>query len=178
MSTGGGIMTVKDNWPYLHTGLIIWLDLPVGGPFDRIPQPHQNCVRVCTCFQLRQVSVVNGKTWVISGAELTLNMRVLWLVPQPDDIVKRMQASGEIEKRPLLKQASPKRVSLKIDSSVFLVVLLFTEVSAAGLTRSCLLNWSQAADPVQALKNLYEERKKNYGLVRKKALHILRLNLY
>ena len=29
VSTGGGVMQQKDNFPFLHSGLIIWLDLPV-----------------------------------------------------------------------------------------------------------------------------------------------------
>lgn len=52
VSTGGGIMQRKENLPFLHSGLIVWLDLP------------------------------------------------------PEGIVARMQSSGEIEKRPLLKAAS------------------------------------------------------------------------
>ena len=52
VSTGGGIMQRKENLPFLHSGLIVWLDLP------------------------------------------------------PDAIVARMKTSGEIEKRPLLKQAA------------------------------------------------------------------------
>lgn len=48
VSTGGGVMERRDNLPFLHSGLIVWLDLP------------------------------------------------------PDGIVARMQASGEIAKRPLL----------------------------------------------------------------------------
>ncbi|GAB5033430.1 shikimate kinase [Nannochloropsis oceanica] len=51
VSTGGGIMQRKENFPFLHSGLIVWLDLP------------------------------------------------------PDAIIARLQASGEIAKRPLLKQA-------------------------------------------------------------------------
>jgi shikimate kinase len=52
VSTGGGIMTTKENLPLLHTGLIVWLDLPA------------------------------------------------------DAIVKRLEEAGEVDKRPLLKQAS------------------------------------------------------------------------
>ena len=52
VSTGGGIMQRKENFPFLHSGLIVWLDLP------------------------------------------------------PDGIIARLQASGEIAKRPLLKQAA------------------------------------------------------------------------
>lgn len=52
VSTGGGIMQKKENFPFLHSGLIVWLDLP------------------------------------------------------PEAIVERMKASGEIEKRPLLKNAA------------------------------------------------------------------------
>jgi len=51
VSTGGGIMQRKENFPFLHSGFIVWLDLP------------------------------------------------------PDGIIARLQASGEIEKRPLLKAA-------------------------------------------------------------------------
>lgn len=50
----------------------------------------------------------------------------MYLHTQPELIVERMRRSGEIEKRPLLKEA---------------------------------------ADPADALRKLYEERKKNYSLV-------------
>ena len=36
VSTGGGIMTRRENLPFLHSGLIVWLDLPPDGIVERM----------------------------------------------------------------------------------------------------------------------------------------------
>ena len=38
VSTGGGVMQRKENLPFLHSGLIVWLDLPPDGIVERMKQ--------------------------------------------------------------------------------------------------------------------------------------------
>ncbi|MEY2978091.1 MAG: hypothetical protein RLZZ435_2230 [Cyanobacteriota bacterium] len=36
VATGGGIVTRRENWSYLHQGLVIWLDVPLAQLFERL----------------------------------------------------------------------------------------------------------------------------------------------
>jgi hypothetical protein len=69
-------MTTKENLPLLHTGLIVWLDLPVR-------------------------MLCSGIVWSPVASNLIRRAGV-W--PQADAIVKRLEEAGEVDKRPLLKQ--------------------------------------------------------------------------
>lgn len=41
VSTGGGIVSQRQNWSYLQQGVIIWLNVPVEVLYDRIQQDPQ-----------------------------------------------------------------------------------------------------------------------------------------
>ncbi len=36
IATGGGIVLRRENWSYLHHGLVVWLDIPVEQLYDRL----------------------------------------------------------------------------------------------------------------------------------------------
>lgn len=38
IATGGGIVMRRENWSYLHHGLIVWLDLPVEALYSRLAE--------------------------------------------------------------------------------------------------------------------------------------------
>ena len=40
IATGGGIVTQQYNWSYLHHGLIIWLDAPIGIILQRLAEDN------------------------------------------------------------------------------------------------------------------------------------------
>ncbi|MBW4553460.1 MAG: shikimate kinase [Aphanocapsa sp. GSE-SYN-MK-11-07L] len=42
IATGGGIVLKRDNWSYLHQGIVVWLDVPVQELHKRL---QQDCTR-------------------------------------------------------------------------------------------------------------------------------------
>ncbi|MGG6293277.1 shikimate kinase [Leptolyngbya sp. AN02str] len=36
IATGGGIVLSRDNWSYLHHGLVVWLDVPIDSLYRRL----------------------------------------------------------------------------------------------------------------------------------------------
>lgn len=54
VSTGGGVMQRRENLPFLHSGLIVWVDLPPDGIVERMQKsgeiakrPLLANVRIC-----------------------------------------------------------------------------------------------------------------------------------
>ncbi len=42
IATGGGLVTLPENWGILHQGIVIWLDLDVKRSIKRLESDHQN----------------------------------------------------------------------------------------------------------------------------------------
>ncbi len=40
ISTGGGVVTQRQNWSYLHQGIVLWLDVPVDTLLNRLKGDH------------------------------------------------------------------------------------------------------------------------------------------
>lgn len=100
VSTGGGVMTMRDNLPLLHTGLILWLDLTVSRH-----TPSAKRIVLAPPHKKSHGSSRPAHDLSFQGAKLMIGWVCLcgglW---QPEAIIERMQESGEIDKRPLLKQ--------------------------------------------------------------------------
>ncbi len=106
IATGGGIVLRRENWSYLHHGLVVWLNIPVEQLYDRlatdttrpllqdVDDPQE---KLRSLLEQRQPLYAQADLRIMASIEETpeqLATRVLDLIPTVLKSPNRSQESG------------------------------------------------------------------------------------
>ncbi|WP_373526180.1 shikimate kinase [Nostoc sp.] len=87
IATGGGIVLRRENWGYLHHGLIVWLDAPVELIYSRLVEDTTRPLLQDADLKGRLRSLLEERTPLYSQADLQITLQE---GETPEDIAKRI----------------------------------------------------------------------------------------
>ncbi|MEH2072785.1 MAG: shikimate kinase [Nostoc sp.] len=87
IATGGGIVLRRENWSYLHHGLIVWLDAPVELIYSRLAEDITRPLLQDVDPQGKLRSLLEQRTSLYSQADLHISERE---GDTPQDVAKRV----------------------------------------------------------------------------------------
>jgi shikimate kinase len=87
ISTGGGIVLRRENWGYLHHGLIVWLDAPVELIYNRLAEDTTRPLLQDADPKGKLRSLLEQRTPLYSQADLHITVQE---ADTPEDIAKRI----------------------------------------------------------------------------------------
>ncbi len=87
IATGGGIVLRRENWGYLHHGLIVWLDAPVELIYSRLVEDTTRPLLQDADLKGRLRSLLEQRTPLYSQADLRITLQE---GETPEDIAKRL----------------------------------------------------------------------------------------
>ena len=87
IATGGGIVLRRENWGYLHHGLIVWLDAPVELIYSRLVEDTTRPLLQDPDLKGRLRSLLEQRTPLYSQADLQITLQE---GETPEDIAKRV----------------------------------------------------------------------------------------
>ncbi|WP_138503146.1 shikimate kinase [Nostoc sp. PA-18-2419] len=87
IATGGGIVLQRENWSYLHHGLIVWLDAPVELIYSRLAEDITRPLLQDVDPQAKLRSLLEQRTSLYSQADLHISERE---GDTPQDVAKRV----------------------------------------------------------------------------------------
>ncbi|MBW4428714.1 MAG: shikimate kinase [Nostoc desertorum CM1-VF14] len=87
ISTGGGIVLRRENWGYLHHGLIVWLDAPVELIYSRLAEDTTRPLLQDADLKGKLRSLLEQRTPLYSQADLHITVQE---ADAPEDIAKRI----------------------------------------------------------------------------------------
>nr|WP_277883788.1 shikimate kinase [Nostoc sp. FACHB-888] len=87
ISTGGGIVLRRENWGYLHHGLIVWLDAPVDLIYSRLAEDTTRPLLQDADPKGKLRSLLEQRTPLYSQADLHITERE---GDTPEDVAKRI----------------------------------------------------------------------------------------
>ncbi|WGV24133.1 shikimate kinase [Halotia branconii] len=99
IATGGGIVLRRENWSYLHHGLIVWLDVPVEIIYNRLAEDTTRPLLQDIDPQSKLRSLLEQRTPLYSQADLHITISK---GETPEEIAtKVMQAIPSVLKKPI-----------------------------------------------------------------------------
>ncbi|WP_392531342.1 shikimate kinase [Nostoc sp. C117] len=87
IATGGGIVLRRENWGYLHHGLIVWLDAPVEIIYNRLAEDTTRPLLQDVDPKGKLRSLLEQRTPLYSQADLHITERE---GDTPEDVAKRV----------------------------------------------------------------------------------------
>ncbi|MBG1267687.1 shikimate kinase [Nostoc sp. WHI] len=87
IATGGGIVLRRENWGYLHHGLIVWLDAPVELLYSRLVEDTTRPLLQDADLKGRLRSLLEQRTPLYSQADLRITLQE---GDTPEDVAKRV----------------------------------------------------------------------------------------
>ena len=87
IATGGGIVMRRENWGYLHHGLIVWLDVPVEIIYSRLAEDTTRPLLQDVDPKGKLRSLLEQRTPLYSQADLRITLQE---GETPEDIAKRI----------------------------------------------------------------------------------------
>ncbi|MBN3909974.1 MAG: shikimate kinase [Nostoc sp. NMS1] len=87
IATGGGIILRRENWGYLHHGLIVWLDVPVELIYSRLAEDTTRPLLQDADLKVKLRSLLEQRTPLYSQADLHITVQE---GETPEDIAKRI----------------------------------------------------------------------------------------
>lgn len=87
IATGGGIVLQRENWGYLHHGLVVWLDVPVELLYTRLAEDSTRPLLQDTDPQGKLRSLLEERTPLYSQADLKITVTA---EETPEDIAHRI----------------------------------------------------------------------------------------
>nr|WP_175586777.1 shikimate kinase [Nostoc sp. UIC 10630] len=87
IATGGGIVLRRENWGYLHHGLIVWLDVPVELIYRRLAEDTTRPLLQDTDLKGKLRSLLEQRTPLYSQADLHITVQE---GDTPEDIANRI----------------------------------------------------------------------------------------
>ncbi|MFN6500495.1 MAG: shikimate kinase [Nostoc sp. DedQUE01] len=87
IATGGGIVLQRENWGYLHHGLIVWLDAPVELIYSRLAEDTTRPLLQDVDPQGKLRSLLEQRQGLYSQADLKITVRE---GETPEEIAKRI----------------------------------------------------------------------------------------
>jgi len=87
IATGGGIVLRRENWGYLHHGLIVWLDAPVELIYSRLVEDTTRPLLQDADLKGKLRSLLEQRTPLYSQADLRITLQE---GETPEDIAKRL----------------------------------------------------------------------------------------
>ncbi|BAT55451.1 shikimate kinase [Nostoc sp. NIES-3756] len=75
VATGGGIVLRRENWSYLHHGLIVWLDVPVDLLYARLAEDTTRPLLQDPDPQGKLRSLLEARTPLYSQADLRISVK-------------------------------------------------------------------------------------------------------
>ncbi|MEH2152055.1 shikimate kinase [Nostoc sp.] len=87
IATGGGIVLKRENWGYLHHGLIVWLDAPVEIIYNRLAEDTTRPLLQDIDPKGKLRSLLEQRTPLYSQADLHITERE---GDTPEDVAKRV----------------------------------------------------------------------------------------
>ncbi|MEH2398651.1 shikimate kinase [Nostoc sp.] len=87
IATGGGIVLQRENWGYLHHGLIVWLDAPVELIYSRLAEDSTRPLLQDVDPKGKLRSLLEQRTPLYSQADLHITERE---GDTPEDVAKRV----------------------------------------------------------------------------------------
>lgn len=74
IATGGGIVIQRENWSYLHHGLIVWLDVPVEILYRRLAEDTTRPLLQDTDLEVKLRSLLNVRQPLYAQADLRISV--------------------------------------------------------------------------------------------------------
>jgi shikimate kinase len=90
ISTGGGVPMQQQNWSYLHHGLIIWLDAPIGIILQRLAEDNTRPLLQDADIESKLTSLWEQRQPMYSQADLHITISA---IETPEEIVTRILAT-------------------------------------------------------------------------------------
>ncbi|WP_427161570.1 shikimate kinase [Aliinostoc sp. HNIBRCY26] len=90
VATGGGIVLKRENWSYLHHGLIVWLDAPVELLYTRLAEDTTRPLLQDPDPQSKLRSLLEQRTPLYSQADLRIHITE---EETPEQIVDKIMAA-------------------------------------------------------------------------------------
>ncbi|QKQ72809.1 shikimate kinase [Nostoc sp. TCL240-02] len=87
IATGGGIVLRRENWGYLHHGLIVWIDVPVELIYKRLAEDTTRPLLQDSDLKVKLRSLLEQRTPLYSQADLHI---IVQEGDTPEDIAKRI----------------------------------------------------------------------------------------
>ncbi|QHG16193.1 shikimate kinase [Nostoc sp. ATCC 53789] len=87
IATGGGIVLRRENWGYLHHGLIVWLDVPFDLIYSRLAEDTTRPLLQDADLKGKLRSLLEQRTPLYSQADLHISVQE---GDTPEDIAKRI----------------------------------------------------------------------------------------
>ncbi|MCW5313367.1 shikimate kinase [Nostoc sp. KVJ3] len=87
IATGGGIVLRRENWGYLHHGLIVWLDVPVEIIYSRLAEDTTRPLLQDADLKGKLRSLLEQRTPLYSQADLHITVQE---GETPEDIANRI----------------------------------------------------------------------------------------
>ncbi|GAX35750.1 shikimate kinase [Nodularia sp. NIES-3585] len=87
VATGGGIVLRRENWSYLHHGLIVWLDVPVELLFTRLAEDTTRPLLQDADPKGKLRSLLEQRTPLYSQADLKITVKA---EETPEEIANRI----------------------------------------------------------------------------------------
>ncbi|NDJ22777.1 shikimate kinase [Nostoc sp. B(2019)] len=87
IATGGGIVLRRENWGYLHHGLIVWLDVPLDLLYSRLAEDTTRPLLQDADPKGKLRSLLEQRTPLYSQADLRITVQE---GETPEEIVKRV----------------------------------------------------------------------------------------
>ncbi|MFN6462212.1 MAG: shikimate kinase [Nostoc sp. DedVER02] len=87
VATGGGIVLRRENWSYLHHGLIVWLDVPVELLYSRLAEDTTRPLLQDADLKGKLRSLLEQRTPLYSQADLYITVQE---GETPEDIANRI----------------------------------------------------------------------------------------
>lgn len=75
IATGGGIVLRRENWSYLHHGLVVWLDVPVELLYNRLAEDTTRPLLQDSDPKGKLRSLLEERTPLYSQADLKITVR-------------------------------------------------------------------------------------------------------
>lgn len=74
VATGGGIVVTRQNWSYLHHGIVVWLDVPTDVLFERLKDDQSRPLLQSPDPQKTLQVILNQRVPLYAQADLTLTI--------------------------------------------------------------------------------------------------------
>ncbi|MEH1794869.1 shikimate kinase [Nostoc sp.] len=99
IATGGGIVLRRENWGYLHHGLIVWLDVPVELIYSRLAEDTTRPLLQDADLKSKLRSLLEQRTPLYSQADLHITVQE---GETPEDIANRIiEVIPDVLKKPV-----------------------------------------------------------------------------
>lgn len=99
IATGGGIVLRRENWSYLHHGLIVWLDAPLELLYSRLAEDNTRPLLQDADPQGKLRSLLEQRTPLYSQADLHITIRA---EETPEKIANRvLEVIPSVLKKPV-----------------------------------------------------------------------------